>query len=220
MKLLRRKDPMREPIIPWHFRDTVTGFDFSEKYESKAALMDHIARYREMNGQEAIRYLDEIVEDFICRQPGMDMYSEEYEFMQASHRTLEQYINGATAFIKTIKRRFTKEEAMVTQEVANSRALTCLNCPYNAKGLDKSVIEKVTDSWMMGLTKDRETKYDNALLFCQKCGGCPLKAKIWISQEVLEATTPASTDVKLKQPIVGTNGNTFLCWARKRAISG
>lgn len=214
MKLLRRKDPMRAPVVPWHFRDSVTGFEFSEKYETREQLVAHIIRYRDMNRLEPMEHIEEILEDFICRQPGMDTYVEEYEIPDTERRSLAQYLSGAAAFVRTAKKRFSREESLVSQEKADSRALTCLNCPHNAPTPNKTGMEQMTDNWMMTLTKESSTRYDGALKECQKCGGCPLKAKVWIAPDVLDATTSQGTQEKLKEPIIGHNGNRFLCWAR------
>lgn len=214
MKVLRRKDLNLEPIVPWFFVDPNDGFRYSEKYKSKQALLEHIARYRGMNNLAPIEFTDVIVEDFICKQPGMEYYSEEYEVSEEGRRSLAGYVSGAQAFIKTISREFSRSESLASPDEAESRALSCLSCPYNGESVGKSFTERTTDGWMLALTSDKSTRYDSALKDCQRCG-CPLKAKVWISRDVLDATTSESVDLKLKQPILSKNNKVFLCWARK-----
>ena len=212
MKLLRRKDMSQEPLTPWAFVDTIDSFHYNEKYQNKTELLEHIARYRSMNNMEPLLLADVLVEDYMCRQPGMDRFIEEYDLEDDAKRTISQYLSGAAAFIKTAMKTFTQEEALASEEEARSRALMCLNCGYNKPTPNKGFVAVTTDSWMTQLTEDKSTPYDAGLHDCQKCG-CPLKPKIWIDDEVLALTTTPTIQAKLKDVIIGRNGRTFRCWA-------
>ena len=167
-----------------------------------------------MNNLPPLQYADIVIEDFVCRQPGMESYVEEFDLDDDAERSLSQYRDGALAYIKTRFRKFTRQEALVDDETAKARALICLNCDYNAESKQAGVVKKVTDGWMQTLTKDKSTKYDGALQDCQKCGGCPLKAKIWISKEVIDSTTSDDVKAKLRTTMIGKNGSNFHCWAK------
>ena len=203
----------QEPLTPWAFVDTIDSFHYNEKYQNKTELLEHIARYRSMNNMEPLLLADVLVEDYMCRQPGMDRFIEEYDLEDDAKRTISQYLSGAAAFIKTAMKTFTQEEALASEEEARSRALMCLNCPYNYPTPDKGIIAAATDSWMQQLTADKSTKYDPGLHECHKCGGCPLKANVWIQSEVLALTTTPTVQAKLKDGIIGKNGRVFRCWA-------
>jgi len=113
---------------------------------------------------------------------------------------------NAAAHVKTAlsiyRDLFGPEGKVVAKEEAERRGSVCVACPKNdtAGGLKKYFVKEAARELMLvaGMLKDMDvtTSLDDKLGVCQACE-CPLRAKIFIRNDVLKKNTKADQIAKL-----------------------
>lgn len=119
--------------------------------------------------------------------------------LTVTYRLVKRWVKTMAALVK--------DGTLVSQEEAEARAQTCLNCRFRApitgcKGCGQSLGGMITT-----LLIDRSTSYDDQLTACGVCG-CAQKAMIHIGNETLDA---GSGGLEYPENI----GNGQACWRRQ-----
>jgi hypothetical protein len=97
-----------------------------------------------------------------------------------------------------------------SQELLDSRAKTCSECPMNLPIIECSTCNMATlNSLIQKLAGAGKTMYDDKLQFCAVCH-CNLKAKIATKHEAI--WTHMAREQKERLPREGVNGSTITCW--------
>ncbi len=206
----RLKSKLIRPPGGWRYVDPDTNFAFDSKdYDSLSSLLTHISAYRVENKLEVPKDLRFQVENWLCGQPDMKRYCFDVPPLK---RTASQYIRGAKAAAKMLSR---GKAALVEQDVAEKRAKTCLNCPYNKLSEDDSKARLYTDKMVHRLIgSPRKTPSDDKLFSCEICS-CNLRAKVHISQKIVEDSLSDEEVARLPCGTPGLNGEPLYCWQIK-----
>lgn len=159
------------------FKDPDTGY-FYQAF-TRPELIKRIVNYRAQNNLEPLEQLDHVLEHFWCTdckentgncEPNPAFNPKNKEFK----RSLLAYFKGGIALLKNV---FYGEANMVSQEVADERAVICRECPHNIVPV-KGPMLKWSDEIAEASTGGRKSKYHDELGSCEVCS-CPLRAKVF-----------------------------------------
>lgn len=161
---MQKLKPMSSPDV-YNFQDPDTGFSFLAP--SKKALIAHIVAYREQNQLSPIEFLDVVLENYWCSQPGNSGNCEPVML----RRGILQTLKGGVALLKHV---FTGQ--YVGRAEADRRGSICVVCPLN-EFPDKTAFVTWSDNLAHELTGNRQSEHHNELGNCIGCG-CPLRVKV------------------------------------------
>lgn len=181
--MLRQFKPF-EASASYEFKDPDTGHIYREK--SLRELYTAIASYRIQNRLDAIEYLKEVVENYMCCMPEN---CNKCRMVQNLERSLHAYIKGGVALLKNMMYR-----KYATQAVAETRALQCKDCVHNVFP-DKGPFMSWADDIAISQVGDRKVSIEKELGSCEVCT-CVLKSKVHFDG-TLDKFTPEET-AKLK----------------------
>lgn len=132
-----------------------------------------------------------VMEDYICSINPPTFCKGEYDAESASQASImnAQKIKEATAMAST-RLKWGPDRFLAPIEEAEDRALTCLPCPDNFKGICTTC--NGLKDYVVKAIGDRVTRFDDKLGVCTHCS-CLVKAKVHISKEALRVVTPPSS---------------------------
>lgn len=144
--------------------------DSKYKYtaQNQSELVKMIIGYRKQNRLEPIEALDAVLENYWCR---LRENRGKCAFYQLKRGFLETMRGGISLLTNYMYDKF------VTQEVADSRALICIECPENVDP-EKGTLVAWEDEIAQAMVGDRKSNYHNNLHTCKACG-CLLKGKVF-----------------------------------------
>lgn len=134
-----------------------------------------IRNYREQNQLPDIPYLETVVENYLCGLPENVGKCDKIKIK----RGILEYIKGGVALLENV---FYGESNMVSEEVANSRAAICIECPYNVFP-DKGPFIEWSDKLAEAATHGKRSIHHTKLGNCMACQ-CPLRAKVWYGGKI------------------------------------
>lgn len=147
--------------------DPDSGYAFKAK--SREDLIHHIVTYRSQNNYEPIENLDLTLDNYLCKLP-INAGACRPDF--PLRRGLSTTLKGGILLLKSML-----YKTFATQEEADRRAETCLNCPHNTFP-DKTRFVKWTDAIAKATIGKRKSKHYNELGVCDVCQ-CPMRCKVW-----------------------------------------
>lgn len=176
-------------------------------------LMARVVQFRFENSLPDILYLKEVILHFTMMSDETHApYREFYETSPEVHLSAKQFAKSALAFVKanTI---YSESELFVTKDIAEKRALTCLNCPRNLKTVNGRGVSSPTlaQSKFCQLAKERTTDFDGALGVCGQCQ-CMNRCKIHFTYKFIEDASTVQLMQQFRQEYVGLNGKPMKCW--------
>ncbi len=124
-------------------------------------------------------------EDQLCRTLSGEwcVGGDEYSFV-SNRFTMDDFLRG----MKTLTQFFVKDE-IVSQDVAESRALVCSRCVFNTNVPGCHGCARMVDT-VMAIKGAKTTKVDHILRACSICK-CHNSAKVWLPIETIaKSTTP------------------------------
>lgn len=176
-------------------------------------LLAQIIQYRFENKLPEIAYIKEVVLDFTMRSDEAYVpYIQYYQTSESVHLSAKDYLLGALAFMKakTIK---SQEELFVSPELAEKRALTCLNCPRHLTQVNGHTVNtpSLIQSRFAQLAHDRKTSVDGALQICGVCT-CLTKAKVHFNLDFIKAASSEQVLKSFTQQYTGLDSHPHVCW--------
>ena len=182
---MSRQSILKEPTthLPVAFRkfiDPVT--DVAVVGDTAAKIAKQVEKERIARGLPIDDVLD-IVEENICRmipswcERKIDGTMVKNEYTKAD----------VIAFIESVKGTILSG-GVVDRPIAEQRATTCLQCPYNMRLAGCEGCNGISSMVFSILGASRRVKNISQLRSCGICG-CSLKAKIWVPKEVLDKTS-------------------------------
>lgn len=163
-----------------------------------SGAIKEIQRLRKINGQpigstaQIIRTLEIAVAKQMTPAE-RDKYCEKVRI----GRTLKQRASGARAAAKLA----TGQVRLVDPATAQARAKICIGCPKNLRP-KRSKLELAKDATMAALVArsnggTHPTVAGSAdVFFCDACGGCPMKSKIWLPQSMVQKDMKTPKDIE------------------------
>lgn len=197
-------EPRRTPVGGWRWKHPETGFEFGPA-PNRGALLEEIRRYIFANDLKEIPELDDVVEDWVCRQSGNELRCRESSGRSVTprRRTLRETVSGLGAAAKLA---VMGDEALVPMKLAAARAAVCTNCPHNEKESGD-----LGAAALKALVGHRTTPDDARIGTCGVCT-CPLKAKVHMKPEIFEGKLTAEQVAALPKETPGLDGNPITCW--------
>lgn len=151
----------------WRFRDPTTCFSFHAN--SLNDICKHIREYRKQNELEELQFLETVVENYNCKlKDNIGACTQREPFK----RGIFQSVRGGVSLLESLL-----YNKMVSQEVADSRAAVCKDCPKNIFP-DKGPFIKWADKLAEASTGGKKVKDYDSLGNCEVCTCC-MKAKVW-----------------------------------------
>lgn len=164
--------------------------------QNQAELVRMILGYRQQNRLEPIEALNEVLENYWCRQRENKGKCSFYQLKRGFLETMKGGISLLTNYMY---------DKFVTQDQADARASICIECPENVDP-EKGMLVAWEDEIAQACVGDRKSKYHDRLHTCKACG-CLLKGKVFYSGKLeLEPDT-------LAQMPVGK------CWQREEFLA-
>lgn len=201
-------DEKTTPPGGWRFIDPETGYNFHRSYSTLDQLVDHINSYRAENRLDPLPDTRAIVMHYICSKPRSAGRCVPVRY----GRSLSQYLAGLNAAIKMAVR--PQNKGYVPAGVSEKRAETCVRCPYNKLNQNHSSLGHYSDRAVQALVGARTTSQDGKLFSCSICT-CPLRSKVHVAQDIVEASLSAPERVRLPQGLPGLDNQPLYCWQIK-----
>lgn len=170
-------------------------YKFSDGHTEHAFSMDEwidkVKRYAKDNGYP-VPTIEEM-EDQLCRTLSGEWCTggDEYSFV-TNRFTFDDFIRG----MKTLKD-FALNGTVVSQEVAEARALVCSRCVLNMDVPGCRSCAGMADA-VVSLKGAKHTKVDNLLKACGICK-CANEAQVWVDIESLDKSVDADMMERYKR---------------------
>jgi hypothetical protein len=180
-------------------------------------LLHAIRQHYTANDLIAPQDLEARVEEFTCqRVPERCKYSDGTPPALSAHEiSFAQVKQGASTLYNWY---FKQGGKRASQQLANSRALTCSQCNFNkpvsgcagcAKGRLMEIVNKIAQGG--------STPSDSKLGGCTVCG-CSLQAKVWIPIESIQPYITAPQWENFTKA-TNNNGNPLKCWVLEEKLN-
>ena len=176
-------------------------------------VLSQVTTFRHENELPPIPYLREVIIDFTMRSDDAYLpYTTYYQTNEEVHLSAKEHILGALAYVKA-KTTSDINTLLVSQQLAEHRALTCLNCPRHLPILNGHTVNSpsLAQSKFAQLAKNRHTSVDNALHICGVCT-CLCRAKVHFTLDFIKESSSRQLLQEFKQKYVGLNGKDHQCW--------
>ena len=156
----------------WYFKNPDDGFTI--KGSSLQDVATKVRSYRSQNQQDEIQYLENVIENWLCcRKENWG----KCEKLPPLKRGLYTTLKAGVLLIKQMM-----YNSFASQELADSRALTCVNCKANSFP-DKDGFIKWADDIAEQTVGDRKSKYHEQIGNCEVCT-CLLRSKIFYNEKI------------------------------------
>lgn len=211
-----QQDLMARPKAPWlppiyRFRDELDPpNDFQDLQLN--TLLARVIQFRHENKLADIPYLAQIViHQTMLSDPIYEQHIEWYVPDVQVQLSAKQYILAGLMFLSA--QATPDAQLYVDQEVAEARALVCVNCPRNVPKVNGRTVEDpgLAQSKFVQLSKGRTTSVDGMLGLCGVCT-CVLKAKVHFDGKFVRSSSTKELLQQFTQEYVGRNGKPMHCW--------
>lgn len=204
--MLRLLNPNVGPVGGIRFIDPDTQFQYNKPYQNFEELEAHVKEFRDQNKLPPIEDFRQVWENWICHEFGMEKnccpVSADVE------RTFEQYIAGATSYV----RRLFSKEKFVKASDSEKRASRCVDCNQNVANIGHRMSQFYTDRFMLHQTGGKRTSQDKKLFTCKICT-CLLRSKVhYPAKEVAASLSDTEVGRLAREPRSLTNGQPLRCW--------
>jgi hypothetical protein len=156
-------------------------------------VITKVNRHLESNGFDAksVESLEREIEDRICQEVPTYCGSDSLEIKPLPRnrgRTIHEVISGTKTIGSWLLHRV-KGDGNATAEEAEERAKICVICAENTEPSGCTSCNKAASERVLEALVPFRTSKDAELKSCRICG-CFLKAKICVSQDILEKNMP------------------------------
>lgn len=184
----------------WFYRVPETGVQFTCRTGMKE-LLPKIRQHYDANKLTVPENLPELVEHFICVHVD-ESFCEGESLPGEPKRKKRLGFFDIMKFTEVLFKRYSvsPDKFFVKQDVADSRAQTCMKCNQNLLGICTSCTG--LKEWAAKLVANRKTKYDSCIGVCSVCG-CVLSSKIHVGVEYLGETEESLSEAPAE------------CWVKK-----
>jgi hypothetical protein len=197
---------MAQPNMPppggWRYTDPdtnveIAGEDFND-------LVYNVRRHRLSNGLIATQEIEIVITEYFCGNKIVPCVDDRGTYKAPSRILFKRTVNrvvgrsirrrGTSAIAETMSR-IPNGTAFTSRAVADIRASICASCPMNVKRRKKTCCGgdpalnalRIVIRLASHVNLLMNTHFDAALNTCNVCG-CELKAKVWCSDVVINAT--------------------------------
>jgi hypothetical protein len=183
--MLRRIDRTGTPPGGWKYRCTTPPREFSGVQYSLQGLQDQISRFLASNHQPVPHNLEELIEDFTCKElhgKGCEETDDIQGWLERAKLTIKVLLQGT----QTIGSWLLAGSPKVSQQQADARSAVCASCVHNIDPAGCAPCQHESLHRLVNeLIGNSRSSHHDKLEACDRCG-CSLRVKVWLPLEHLK----------------------------------